>query len=107
MGLLILLGLLAIYTVLLRNELDQAVDDYDRANQQIAKLITINRDQAGAIDLLHKQLALNDAYIDGLEQRRSNTEQQAAQAESNFKKAKHENPSINEWANQPLPTGLY
>lgn len=95
------------YIWYLRNDREQAINDFNRANQQITQLINVNHSQAGAIDLLNKQLALNDAYIDGLEQRRKNTEQVLVPTESKFKKAKNEDPSINEWANKPLPIGLY
>ncbi len=106
-GLIIILVLMVVYISFITKQRDQAIDGFNRANQQIAQLIKINRDQAGAVDLLNKQLALNDAYIEGLEQRRKNTEQVLAPTESKFKKAKNENPSINDWANQPLPMGLY
>lgn len=102
---LVLLALFYVWN--LRNQRDKAIDGFNRANQQIAQLIKVNRDQAGAVDLLNKQLILNDAYIEGLEQRRKNTEQVLTPTETKFKKAKNENPTVNEWANQPLPKGLY
>lgn len=95
------------YIWCLRHDRDKAVSDFNRANQQVAQLIKINRDQAGEVDFLNRQLTLKDTYINGLELRRNNTEQVLTPIELKFKKAKHENQSVNEWANQSLPRGLY
>lgn len=98
--------LLLIYCLLLKNDRDNALSKIDRLNGQLNTAIKANIALKGDVDLLNKQLALNDAYIDGLEQRKRNTEQVITPIKNQFKQAKHENPSINDWAGQPLPSGL-
>lgn len=106
-GLVILAFLFYLYTSYLLNQRDKARSDFIKVNEQMAQLIKVNDEQTGQINSLNKQLALNNAYINSLEQRRTTTKQLFTHAENSFKKATYDNQTINDWAKQSLPSGLY
>lgn len=99
--------LLLIYCLSLRNSRDNAVNSLDRANDQLNQLISSNINLKGSIDLLEQQAQQNRDYITNLEQMRVKTQQQADQLIRQFKVKQHSNQTISNWANQPLPEGLY
>lgn len=99
--------LLLIYCLSLRNSRDNAVNSLDRANDQLNQLISSNINLKGSIDLLEQQAQQNRVYITELEAKRTETEKQATKLVQEFKVKKHENQTINNWASQPLPNGLY
>lgn len=106
-GLVILAFLFCLYTTNLQGQRDKARNDFIKVNEQMAQLIKINNEQIGQINSLNKQLALNNAYISSLEQRKAATKLVFNNAENSFKKATYDNQTINDWANQSLPNGLF
>lgn len=107
LGLVLMLLLTVIYSLFIRNQRDHAINKLDIANGQINGLIKTNLDLKGSIDLLERQDQQNRVYITTLEAKRAETEKQASKLSHDFKVKRHENQTINDWANQPLPSGLY
>lgn len=106
-GLGILLILCIIYTLFVSNQRDNALDSLDRANSHINQLQQANINLKGSIDLLEQQAQQSRVYITELEAKRTETEKEATKLVQEFKVKKHENQTINNWASQPLPNGLY
>lgn len=106
-GLIIILLLLIIYTSMIKNQRDKIRSELSQAEQQLNQLVHVNKNLNGAIDLLEKQAQQNRHYINDLEQKRLATQQQANQLTQQFKRQQHENKTIYNWANQPVPDGLY
>lgn len=106
-GLIIILLLLIIYTSMIKNQRDKIRSELSQAEQQIDQLVQINTNLNGTIDLLEKQAQQNRQYINDLEQKRLVTQQQANQILQQFKRQQHEDKTIYNWANQPIPDGLY
>lgn len=106
-GLIILLLLIIIYTSMLKNQRDQIKNELCQAEQKIQQLVQTNKNLSGAIDLLEKQAQQNRDYITDLETKRMATQQQTKQLTQQFKRQQHEDRTIYNWANQPLPDGLY
>ncbi|UYZ82777.1 hypothetical protein MTZ49_09140 [Entomomonas sp. E2T0] len=106
-GLIIILLLLIIYTSIIKNQRDKIRNELNQAEQQIDQLVQVNKNLNGAIDLLEKQAQQNRNYINDLEQKRLATQQQAKQLTQQFKRQQHEDKTIYNWANQPIPDSLY
>lgn len=106
-GLIISLLLVVIYSSFISNQRDFAINKLELANQQINQLITANASLKNTIQLLEKQDQQNRLYISQLNEKQHLSETQANQAQAHFKRAKNDNQIINDWANQPLPNGLY
>ena len=104
---LVLLLISAFYILLVSNQRDEALERLDRANSHITQLQQSNINLKGSIHLLEKQAQQNRDYITDLESKRTNTEQEANKLAQEFKTKKNENQTINKWASQPLPNGLY
>ena len=106
-GLIIILLLLIIHTSTVKNQRDKIRGELNQAEQQINQLLHINKNLNGTIDLLEKQAQQNRHNINDLEQKRLATQQQANQLTQQFKRQQHEDKTIYNWANQPIPDGLY
>ncbi|UYZ83188.1 hypothetical protein MTZ49_11325 [Entomomonas sp. E2T0] len=106
-GLVALLAITIIYISILSNQRDKALLQLNSAESQIIQLVDINKNLNGSIDLLESQAQQNRVYITKLEAKRTETEKQATKLVQEFKTKKHENQTINNWASQPLPNGLY
>lgn len=96
-----------VYISIVSNQRDMALERLDRANSYIIQLQQANINLKGSIDLLEQQAQQSRDYITDLESKRTETEKQATKLAQEFKTKKHENQTINNWASQPLPSGLY
>lgn len=92
---------------MIKNQRDRIKSELCQAEQKNEQLAQINKNLSGAIDLLEKQAQQNRDYINDLEEKRIATQQQANQLTQQFKRQQHEDRTIYNWANQPLPDGLY
>lgn len=106
-GLAGLLVLAVIYCLLVSNQRDNALNKLDKANEQVSGLIKDNKGLKGTIDLMRKNAEEDRRYMADLEKREAETEEKTNSLELKFKKAKNENKTINTWANDKLPVGLY
>ncbi len=106
-GLTVIAVILLIYCLSLRNSRDNAVNRLDKTNEQLNSLIAANKDLRGTIDLLQIQAEQNDRYIVDLDSKRKESEIKANELLNRFQNAKRTNQTINNWASQSLPIGLY
>lgn len=95
------------YIKLLKDSRSNALYKLEIANTQINQLISLNSDLKGTIDTLVKNAEEDRAFISDLEKKRKETEDKANSELNTFKRAKRESQNISDWANQPLPLGLY
>lgn len=105
--LIITLLLCIVYLSHIKNQRDKIQHNLNLAEQQINNLVDINKNLSGSIDLLEQQAQQNRRYIYSLEQKRKQTQKQTDQLIQQFKRLKNENKTVNNWANQSLPTSLH
>lgn len=105
--LIIALLLCIVYLSHIKNQRDKIQHNLTLAEQQINNLVDINKNLSGSIDLLEQQAQQNRRYIYSLEQKRKQTQKQTDQLMQQFKRLKNENKTVNNWANQSLPTSLH
>lgn len=106
-GLTVIAVILLIYCLSLRNSRDNAVNRLDKLNEQLNTLTATNKDFKGTIDLLKIEAEQNDRYIVDLDNKRKESESRANELLNRFRNDKRTNQTINTWANQSLPNGLY
>lgn len=106
-GLTVIAVILLIYCLSLRNSRDNAVNRLDKLNEQLNTLTATNKDLKGTIDLLKIEAEQNDRYIVDLDNKRKESESRANELLNRFRNDKRTNQTINTWANQSLPNGLY
>lgn len=96
-----------VYGFVIKGQRDQMKEQLNSSEQKIEQLMASNQSLNQAIKALELQQQQNKEYMAELEQKRLATQQEANQQVQQFKKKQHENSTINSWANQPIPSGLY
>ncbi len=106
-GLTVIAVILLIYCLSLRNSRDNAVNRLDKLNEQLNTLTATNKDLKVTINLLKMEAEQNNRYIVDLDNKRKESEFKANELLNRFRNDKRTNQTINTWANQSLPNGLY
>lgn len=106
-GLILCLVITFSYSLIIKSQRDQVKNQLNSSEHEIAQLKASNKALDQVIQTLEQQNQQNRQYINELEEKRLATQEQTNQQIQQFKRQQHENSTINSWANEPIPSGLY